>query len=52
MKKFMSGLLALTLLAVAMPMSAAAQTVNYKQGVIESATAAGKSVLLHYKSTW
>lgn len=53
MTKFMTGLLALAWLMVALPFAAQAQSVvNYKPGALKAAAAQGKSVLLHYKSTW
>lgn len=51
---FMTGLLALACMAMFVPMSAQAQggTVNFKPGALKAAIADGKTVLLHYKSTW
>jgi hypothetical protein len=50
----MTGLLALACMAMFVPMSAQAQggTVNFKPGALKAAIADGKTVLLHYKSTW
>jgi len=50
----MIKLLALAMIAAIVPMSAQAQdgTTNFKPGALEAAIADGKTVLLHYKSTW
>jgi hypothetical protein len=50
----MTGLMALACIAALVPLSAQAQdgTVPYKPGALKTAIADGKTVLLHYKSTW
>ena len=48
----MSGLLALTWLAMLVPMAAEAKSTTFKPGALEAAIAKGETVLLHYKSTW
>ena len=54
MKKFMSGLLAMALLVVAVPMAAQASAdfVPYKPGIVKSAIAKGETTLLFFKSSW
>ena len=54
MKKFMFGIVALSLLLVAAPMAAQAETgyTIYKPGLIKSAIANGETVLLAYLSSW
>lgn len=49
-----SGFLALAWLLMAVPMAAQADdgTVAYKPGALKAAVEQGKTVLLHYKSTW
>ena len=50
----MSGLMALALLVMLVPVgsSAGTGTVAYKPGALKAAIAKGETVLLHYKSTW
>jgi len=54
MKKFMSGLVALSLFVVAVPMAAqaGADFVPYKPGIVKSAIAKGETALLFFKSSW
>ena len=54
MKKFMLGIVALSLLLVAAPITAQAGTgyAIYKPGLIKSAIASGETVLLAYLSSW
>ena len=54
MKKFMLGIVALSLLLVAAPITAQAGTgyAIYKPGIVKSAIANGETVLLAYLSSW
>ena len=54
MKKFMLGIVALSLLLVAAPITAKAGTgyAIYKPGLIKLAIANGETVLLAYLSSW
>ncbi len=54
MKKFMLGIVTLSLLLVAAPMAAQAGTgyAIYKPGIVKSAIANGETVLLAYLSSW
>ncbi len=54
MKKTMSGLLALTWLAIAVPapVQAGEGTTLYKPGVVESIVAKGETALVDYKASW
>ena len=54
MRKLIAGVLALAWVALAMPLSAHAEggEVVYKPGALKAAIEQGKTVLLHYKSTW
>ena len=54
MKKFMSGLVALALSVVAVPMAAqaGADFVPYKPGIVKSTIAKGETTLLLFKSTY
>ena len=54
MKKFMLGIVTMSLLLVAAPMAAQAGTgfAIYKPGIVKSAIANGETVLLAYLSSW
>lgn len=54
MKKLMVKIAALSLLLVAVPMAAQAETgwTIYKSGLVKSAVANGETVLLGYLSSW
>ena len=54
MKKLMVKIAALSLLLVAAPMAAQAETgwTIYKPGLVKSAVANGETVLLGYLSSW
>ena len=54
MKKFMLGIVTLSLLLVAAPMAAQGGTgyAIYKPGLVKSAIANGETVLLAYLSSW
>ena len=54
MKKFMSGLVALAVFVIAVPMGAqaGADLVPYKPGIIKSAISKGETALLFFKSSW
>ena len=54
MKKFMLGIVTLSLLLAAAPMAAQAETgwTIYKTGVVKSAVASGETVLLGYLTSW
>jgi len=54
MKKFMLGIVTLSLLLVTAPMAAQAGTgyAMYKPGIVKSAIANGQTVLLTYLSSW
>jgi len=54
MKKFVSGLVALVLFVVAVPMTAqaGADFVPYKPGIVKAAIAKGETALLFFKSTY
>jgi hypothetical protein len=54
LKRFATGLLALTGMAMAAsaPAAAGEGTQQYSAGPVEAAIAKGDTVLLHYKSTW
>ena len=51
---FMIRLLAVACMTAIVSMSAQAQsgTVSFKPGALKAAIADGKTVLVHYKSTW
>ena len=54
MKKLMVKIAALSLLLLAVPMAAQAETgwTIYKPGLVKSAIAKGETVVLGYLSTW
>jgi hypothetical protein len=54
LRKLFAGLIAMAFAFGAVPIAAQAGsgTVTYKPGVVKAAIAKGKTVLLHYKSTW
>ena len=54
MKKFMLGIVTLSLLLVAAPMAAQAEAswTIYKPGLVKSAITNGETVLLGYLSSW
>jgi hypothetical protein len=54
LKQLMSGLLALALLAFAVPIAAQAEskTIAYTPGAVKAALAKGETVLIDYKASW